>query len=352
MFWNRRSLEPTPDKPCEFADCRRSRYPAATAEAITTQHSTSRRPDYRSPTEHVTGDTSATARPSRHETPHQDQPHAGRTATLGLPRRPGSSHSRNRVHPANRMAASESALNNNLTSSGSEHHSPHESPRATRHADVATDMSSRWSTDLTARHPSSTLTSNRGNPSCPWAGSRTWSTPKRRRRPATRSAVRGDDLDPGKPGTPHPYELLQPSSARSATPAQGFWPFAGETSPADEQVGSAKGPFQAAVNPTLAPRRHHRPSTHHKANTSTPAPRCQHGWSTARLEFQGTRAKRRARCGCRDCAANPGPRREADTTIEAPKRPNSSTSVGIEPRRALTIATSPKDERESTSHER
>lgn len=142
MSWNQRSLAPAPDEPCELADRWRSRHPAATAEATTNQYSTNRRPDYRSPTEHVTDDTSAATRPSRHETSYPKRPRTDRTATLELPRRPGSSHFRNRLHPANRMVVPESALYDDLASSGNGHHSPHESLRATGHADVATDMSS------------------------------------------------------------------------------------------------------------------------------------------------------------------------------------------------------------------
>jgi hypothetical protein len=53
MCWNPMSLEPSPDEPFELTRLRSARHPAAKAEAKTNQHATNRRPDDRSPTEHL-----------------------------------------------------------------------------------------------------------------------------------------------------------------------------------------------------------------------------------------------------------------------------------------------------------
>lgn len=197
------------------------------------------------------------------------------------------------------------------------------------------------------------MSSRGGCPSSPCAGAQTWPTPQKRRQPAGQLTVHGDDMDPSKPGTlSSERAVLGPPSAHSTVPVRGFWPLASTTSPTDEPVRSVRGPFQAAVNPTLALRGRRQPGTHREADTSPPTPGRRRGWLTARLEPRRTRAKHRARYERRDCAINPSDRCEADATVEAPKRPDSWTDVGIELRRALTVAASPKDERESTSHER
>lgn len=67
---NQATLAPTPDKPLGPVTRRSPPRPAATTGAATNPHLTGRRPDNRSPTEHVADDTSVVARLSLHETPH------------------------------------------------------------------------------------------------------------------------------------------------------------------------------------------------------------------------------------------------------------------------------------------
>lgn len=92
---------PTPlasphDKPFGFARRRSLRRPAATTEAATNPHLAGCRPDYRPPTEHLAGDTSAAARRSLHVTPHNPF-RSGLPRSLESPRTSGEARSRQRI---------------------------------------------------------------------------------------------------------------------------------------------------------------------------------------------------------------------------------------------------------------
>lgn len=163
----------------------------------------------------------------------------------------------------------------------------------------------------------------------------------------------GDDVDPGKPGTP-PSERAVLGPHPLARPLR-----LGACGPSPERLcqrTSRSGPREDPSRPQPTRREPYvdvtKPDAHREADTATPTPKHRSGWPAARLELRGARAKRRACYERRDSAVNPGVRCEADTTAEAPKRPDSWTDAGFELRRALTIAASPKDERESTAYER